>query len=980
MLYCPQKYISPRPDFNKEFLSFEGELEDNLAKITLAKFLRYNLGLTTEMISGIKLAPYQEVIIRGWFNRNFSLAVLGRGAGKCQAYSERSLVLTREKGLISLLDLLPNLDFNDGEKWIDIPKVELWNGTAWVSSNKLFIQPKTISQRLNTSMGFEICGSNNHKVKVINRDCEVVWKTFEDIKVGDYVCISRNHAILKETASEKDKNESYLIGLLLGDGRFSKKIKHNLSKDFSAYLLNKYNTPRGLSYSKEIPRMMFLDRSLLKRCLQGLFDSDGSVTEREIEFSSTSERMAIQVHLSLALFGVIGRLKMKKKSSPFGKTWRVSISGESRLHFLNNIGFNLSRKNDRLKKSLRNANFNTNKDIIPYLKEDIENVKGIKKKNQKKLTYKSLLQYIPTLEREDPKRFGLYEKILKENFFFDEVVGKIESTENCVDFNIPEGNAYWSNGFVNHNSFLAAVYCFLRCIFEPRTKILIAGPTFRTARNIFTELEKIVKSPESQLLAQAFNAEPSHKNDLLSWKINEGSIVAIPLNGEKIRGFRCNVLILDEFLLLSREIVENVLMPFLIAPQNIGERLKIREMENDLIKSGEMKEEDRMVFSNTSQLIALSSASFTFENLYKTYKDWMGNIYDETVTESTYFVAQLGYQAIPEEMVEKAIIEEAQAGGLENPSFLREYCAQFTDGSDGYFSAKKMQECTIPDGENPHLKLIGDRDKKFIIAIDPNMSNSASADFFAMAVLEIDEETETSTLVHNYANAGGDLKDHISYFYYLMQAFNPVLIICDSADGNFIPSCNETEDFINNKINLKFLDEWSSDLDGEDYSLMIKKVRRQYNLEVGAICIKQFFTSDFIRKANESLQGAIDYKKIWFGSRIRPDASIFDKVRVSKVPLEKTGYNFIGDMIDSQDELIYNVKKQCALIEVKTTAKGNQSFELPTHLKRSKDPKRARKDNYTALMLGNWGVKAYLDIIKTDVESSIATFSPIFIK
>ena len=68
------------------------------------------------------------------------------------------------------------------------------------------------------------------------------------------------------------------------------------------------------------------------------------------------------------------------------------------------------------------------------------------------------------------------------------------------------------------------------------------------------------------------------------------SSVAIPLSGEKIRGFRANVLVLDEFLLLPEDTIKNVLMPFLVAPQDMAERIKIREMEDDLIAKGEMKE------------------------------------------------------------------------------------------------------------------------------------------------------------------------------------------------------------------------------------------------------------------------------------------------------------------------------------------------------------------------------------------------------
>ena len=169
-------------------------------------------------------------------------------------------------------------------------------------------------------------------------------------------------------------------------------------------------------------------------------------------------------------------------------------------------------------------------------------------------------------------------------------------------------------------SFIAAVYCFLQCIFEPRTKILIAGPTFRTARFIFNNLEKIVESKEAQMLAHAFGAK-SKRNDQFEWKINEGTITAIPLSGEKIRGFRANILVLDEFLLLPEETIKSVLMPFLVAPQDMAERIKIREMEDDLIKKGQMQEKDRVQFTNNSKMIALSSASFSFENFLKLIKN-----------------------------------------------------------------------------------------------------------------------------------------------------------------------------------------------------------------------------------------------------------------------------------------------------------------------------------------------------------------------
>ena len=199
-------------------------------------------------------------------------------------------------------------------------------------------------------------------------------------------------------------------------------------------------------------------------------------------------------------------------------------------------------------------------------------------------------------------------------------------------------------------SFIAGLYCVLQTIFEPETKILIAGPTFRTARAIFNNIEKIVDSKGAELLMQAFGAK-SKRNDLYEWDINGGSIRAIPLSGEKIRGFRANILVLDEFLLLPEELIKNVLMPFLVAPQDMKRRIDIREMEDLLIKEGKMKEEERMVFTNNSKMIALSSASYTFENLYKTYQEWINKITSPQKDESSYFVSQLSYEALPAEMI-----------------------------------------------------------------------------------------------------------------------------------------------------------------------------------------------------------------------------------------------------------------------------------------------------------------------------------------
>ena len=197
------------------------------------------------------------------------------------------------------------------------------------------------------------------------------------------------------------------------------------------------------------------------------------------------------------------------------------------------------------------------------------------------------------------------------------------------------------------------------------------------------------------------------------------------------------------------------------------------------------------------------------------------------------------------------------------------------------------------------------------------------------------------------------------------------MLIIDNAGFQFIDSCNESPIF-GDKIN--FID-FNSDLEGEDYEKMLQVTRREYNKEKGAIAYKQVFSSNWIRRANEHLQACIDHKNIWFASRASAHKDAINRIVNQKLHLSLPANETVLDLVEEQDSLIYQTKKQCALIEVKSTARGTQTFDLPLHLKRSTSAHRARRDNYTALLLGNWAVKCYYDMMAAPKEEP-ETFIP----
>ena len=104
MWYCPEKYDRPIVNINEESLALKGELGDRQAKITLAKFMRSNLGFTTELLSGIKLALYQEITLKAFFNASSSAfsSPVPRSLSLALLFVQRVLFLTTSKRSWSL--------------------------------------------------------------------------------------------------------------------------------------------------------------------------------------------------------------------------------------------------------------------------------------------------------------------------------------------------------------------------------------------------------------------------------------------------------------------------------------------------------------------------------------------------------------------------------------------------------------------------------------------------------------------------------------------------------------------------------------------------------------------------------------------------------------------------------------------------------------------------------------------------------------
>ena len=543
----------------------------------------------------------------------------------------------------------------------------------------------------------------------------------------------------------------------------------------------------------------------------------------------------------------------------------------------------------------------------------------------------------------------------------------------------------WSRGM--SKSFSTGIFALLDAILNQGVQIGILSKSFRQSKMIFKKIEDISKSPKATFFSQCIT-RVSKMNDEWIMEIGQSSIRALPLgDGEKLRGFRFQRMIIDELLLMPEKIYNEVIIPFLSVVENPTERQEVYDLETQMIEKGKMKEEDRRKWPN-NKIIGLSSASYKFEYLYKIYQQYENLILNENNQDGAHrTIMHFSYDCAPEQLYDQNLISQSKAT-MSDSQFEREFGAIFTDDSSGYFKVSKMAACTIPDGDGQCVEVVGNPKDEYILAFDPSWSESESSDDFAMLLIKLNRDTRKGTVVHSYALSGANLKTHIKYLAYLLTHFNIVAIVGDYNGGvQFINSCNESDIF--KKINIK-LGVIEANLDkAQDYEKDLRKIKHQYNQSEKNIVFLRKPTSAWIRIANESLQSAFDHKRIFFaGAAMNDDYNIQRKARVPikdlkfirNDPNEKGGAGArMIDFVEHQKDMMDLIKVQCALIQITTSLQGTQSFDLPPNLRKQKGADKARKDSYSALVLGNWAMNVFYDMQSDDVGNIQTTFTPMFI-
>lgn len=230
-------------------------------------------------------------------------------------------------------------------------------------------------------------------------------------------------------------------------------------------------------------------------------------------------------------------------------------------------------------------------------------------------------------------------------------------------------------------SWLTTIYCVVKCILYPGSKIIIASKTKEQAMNLVAEkIPELIQLSTTGMIEREI--EGSIKTSMNTPDPNvtflNGSWIKVVPATQNARSKRANLLILDEFRMIDPLIYKNVLRRFLAVSRQ-PRFLKKEEYKN------------KKEYMERNQEIFLSSAYYKFNWSFNRYSVF----FKQMIQGKGYFVCGLPYQfAIKEGLTnEEQLIDELSEDDIDEIGWSMEMdCLFFGESEKAYFKTEELKE------------------------------------------------------------------------------------------------------------------------------------------------------------------------------------------------------------------------------------------------------------------------------------------------
>ncbi|HHJ63755.1 MAG TPA: DNA gyrase subunit A, partial [Aquifex aeolicus] len=366
-----------------------------------------------------------------------------------------TLVLT-DRGLIPIERIIPDSrDFSEHPVDLKVMSVGRKVNRAVV----FFNSGKHPTLRLRTATGLEIEGSYNHPLLVLARDSSgrplFLWKTLEDIGVGDYLVVARDTQFFPQE-DHVSEEEALLLGSLLSGTRRSRgRVGSPVGAGYGGDLCREEEAYSSEVQEKEVPQTVLSSSKRVQRAFLKALLGEGAEVGRVrrtalILYSSESSKLLRQLQIMLLNFGVVSRIHGNS----------LLIEGFSNLkRFSEEIGFSGAKERE-LEGYLKDCDSSPNEvERIPFLSVYLRRkyrfaFNGWFLKHRLD-SYESLERHHHHLRKLlDEEDLDLVENLLRNRYFFDQVLLKeFGGYRTVYSLKVDSDcHSFVANGIVNHNT------------------------------------------------------------------------------------------------------------------------------------------------------------------------------------------------------------------------------------------------------------------------------------------------------------------------------------------------------------------------------------------------------------------------------------------------------------------------------------------------------------------------------------------------
>lgn len=209
---------------------------------------------------------------------------------------------------------------------------------------------------------------------------------------------------------------------------------------------------------------------VIREFLRGYMEADGSVGRGGVEVTTKSPRLAHEVHLLLLQFGIVSRLSAKEVRG-YGTFYRICVVGTSYATYEREVGFLSTRKREALRALVSGVHAKKRRiinkyDVVPHQRAHLSRFyQGLPascrtratshyfraRRGDGQLTAEKVAHIAETYKDEH------FCALTALGYTYDAVVSVTRGEAEVFDLNVPDGEMFAANGFMNHNTTLGRI-------------------------------------------------------------------------------------------------------------------------------------------------------------------------------------------------------------------------------------------------------------------------------------------------------------------------------------------------------------------------------------------------------------------------------------------------------------------------------------------------------------------------------------------